>query len=218
MNVIAINGIGNANPGWTKRVQVQETLGISEEQLIEFVYEDLMEKNWLNKLLVWGARIAALYYAKPAVGIAANYVQDYVNDILMYFVVPGVRKKILNRLANVLRQNPNAIVIGFSLGSVVAYETLKNYPGIGGKPVLITLGSTLGSPPLERLVKQFLKVPNRNRPVVTDWFNIYSSEDILSGYIDGLGCEPGDQFPIQSTHRMQTYLKAVKAIFSPLFS
>ncbi len=218
MKVIAINGIGNADPGWTKHVQVRETLGIQEEQLIEFVYEDLMEKNWLNQLLVWSARIAAVYYAKPAVGIAANYVQDYVNDILMYFVVPGVRKKILNRLANVLRQNPNAIVIGFSLGSVVAYETIKNYPGIGGKPVLITIWSTLGSPPLERLVKQFLKISNRNRPVVTDWFNIYSSEDILSGYIDGLGCEPGDQFPIKSFHHMQTYLKAVKSIFSPLFS
>ncbi len=218
MKVIAINGIGNADPGWTKHVQVKETLGIQEDQLIEFVYEDLMEKNWLNKALVWSARIAALYYAKPVVGLAANYIQDYVDDILVYFLVPGVRKKILNRLANVLRQNPNAIVIGFSLGSVVAYETIKNYPGIGGKPVLITIGSTLGSPPLEKLVKQFLKVPNRNRPVVTDWFNIYSSDDILSGYIDGLGCKPGDQFPIKSFHNMQTYLKAVKAIFSPLFS
>jgi hypothetical protein len=218
MKVIALNGIGNANPGWTRRHRVADILGIPEDQLIEFVYEDLMERSWLNKTLVWAARIVGTYYASPAAGIAANYVQDYVDDILVYFLVPGVHKKILARLAGVLKKHPDAIVIGFSLGSVVAYETIQNYLGLGGQPVLITLGSTLGSPPLEALVKKFLKVPNRERPLVKAWFNFYSPQDLLSGPIKGLGCHEKDQFKIRSTHKIETYLEHTKHQLPHLFS
>lgn len=218
MDIIVLNGIGNANAGWSRRLHVAETLGISEDRLIEFVYEDLMEKNWLNKAMVWTARMAGTYYASPAAGMAANYVQDYVNDILMYFIVPGIRKKILKRLANLLQKHPNAVVIGFSLGSIVAYETIKNYPGIGGRPILMTVGSTLGSPPLETLVKRFLKIPNKNRPLVQDWFNIHSSHDPLSGLIEGLGCHDKDQFKIQAGHKLQPYLKHARIRFPHLFS
>lgn len=209
--IIVLNGIGNANHGWSRRHKVAEILGVSKDDLIEFVYEDLMERNWLNRFLVWGARIAGTYYASPAAGLAANYVQDYVNDILMYFLVPGIRKKIMKRLVDELELFPDAIVIGFSLGSIVAYETIKNFPGVGGRPILITLGSTLGSPPLKALVKKFLKVPDKTRPVVYDWFNFYSPDDALSGYIEGLGCARKDQFKIQSNHKIEPYLQATKS-------
>ncbi len=218
MKIIVLNGIGNANHGWSRRLRVASILGVPQDEIVEFVYEDLMEKNWLNKLLVWGARIAGTYYASPAAGLAANYIQDYVNDILMYFIVPRVRRKILARLATVLKLHPNAIVIGFSMGSIVAYEAIKNHPGVVGYPIFITLGSTLGSPPLKALVKKFLKVPDKKRPLVKDWFNVYGDDDPLSGYVEGLGCYRKDQFKIHNTHNLQTYLKHIKTRFPELFS
>ncbi|MGE3329313.1 MAG: hypothetical protein AB7J37_00290 [Candidatus Melainabacteria bacterium] len=198
-------------------MKAAQILGVPKSDIIEFNYEDLMEDNWANKILVLTARLAASYYATPVAGFAANYVQDYGDDILMYFVVPGVRKKIMNRLATVLQEYPNALVIGFSLGSIVAYETLKNQPKNAKDRVLITLGSTLGSPVLQILVKRFLKVSNRERPNVQGWFNIYSPLDVLSGRIEGLGCDQKDQFKVKSIHRMKNYLKQVKRLLPQFF-
>jgi len=212
MKIILLHGIGNYNPGWSAEIKAAKILGVPEESIIEFNYEDLMEDNWVNKILVAAARLAASYYATPAAGFAANYVQDYADDILMYFVVPGIRKKIMNRFADTLQQNPGAVVIGFSLGSIVAYETIKNFPNASGKPTLITIGSALGSPPLEALVKKFLKVPDKARPAVKAWYNLYSTVDVLSGKVTGLGCNTKDQFKVNAMHNMSTYLKHAKRL------
>jgi pimeloyl-ACP methyl ester carboxylesterase len=217
MKIILIHGIGNNNPGWSADVEADRILGVPKTDIVEFNYEDLMEHNWLNTLLVYGARIAASYYAGPAAGIAANVAQDYVDDILIYFVAPGVRKAIQSRLITVLEDTPNSVVIGFSLGSIVAYETLKNYPECARDHLLITLGSPLGSPGLSTLVKQFLKVPNHIRPSVQGWFNFYSPLDILSGRIDGLGCVQKDQFKVGSMHQMKSYLKHTKRALPHIF-
>ena len=217
MKIILLHGIGNYNPGWSAEIKAAKILDVPEESIIEFNYEDLMENNWANKILVTAARLAASYYATPAAGFAANYVQDYADDILMYFVVPGIRKKIMSRFAATLQNNPGAVVIGFSLGSIVAYETIKNFPKASGKPTLITIGSALGSPPLEALVKRFLKVPDKTRPTVNTWYNIYSITDVLSGKITGLGCNTKDQFKVKSLHNMSTYLKHIKRLLPEVF-
>lgn len=218
MKIILLHGIGNHNPGWSQELQAHAVLGVPEEDIIEFNYEDLMESNWANRLLIGAARVVASYYATPAAGFAANYVQDHLNDILTYFVVPGVRKKILARMATVLDRHPDAMVIGFSLGSVVAYEAIKNYPGVGGLPVLITIGSPLGSPALDGLVKRFLKVPDKTRPMVSGWFNLYSRLDPISGRISGLGCKQKDQFKVQATHNMRRYLEHIKDLLAEQFA
>lgn len=109
------------------------------------------------------------------------------------------------------------MVIGFSLGSVVAYETIKNFPDAGGKPVLITLGSPLGSPVLNKLVKRFLKAHDHARPAVVQWFNLFSPDDFVSGRINGLGCRSRDQFKVKSQHKMTTYLRHAKRLLPQLF-
>ncbi|MBK8189196.1 MAG: hypothetical protein IPK79_01955 [Vampirovibrionales bacterium] len=216
MKIILIHGIGNYNPGWSAEMKAAQILGVPKSDIIEFNYEDLMEDNWANKILVLAARLAASYYATPVAGFAANYIQDYADDILMYFVVPGIRKKIMNRFVNTLQENPKALVIGFSLGSIVAYETIKNFPK-ASKPTLITIGSALGSPPLKALVRQFLKVPDKSRPNVKNWYNVYSTVDVLSGKITDLGCNSKDQFKAKSMHKMSTYLKHVKRLLPQFF-
>ncbi len=216
--IILIHGIGNNNPGWSDKLNAHRILGIEADQIIEFNYEDLMENHWVNKILVATARIAASYYATPAAGFAANHVQDYLDDILTYFVVPGVRKKVIQRLAGVLYENPDAIIIGFSLGSVVAYETIKNFPGVGRGSLLITVGSPLGSPPLKGLVRRFLKVSDFKRPDVSDWFNFYSTLDPISGRITKLGCRRADQFKVKSLHLMDTYLEHIKTLIPEKFT
>ncbi|MDX2086054.1 MAG: hypothetical protein SFZ03_11785 [Candidatus Melainabacteria bacterium] len=218
MKIILIHGIGNYNPGWSAALQADQILGVTPDRILEFNYEDLMENNWVNKLLVMGARVAASYYAGPAAGIAANVVQDYIDDILTFFAVPGIRKKIMSRLLVFLEKFPDAIIIAYSLGSIVAYETVKNYPESAKGHILITVGSPLGSPALNVMVKRFIKVPDHLRPNVTGWFNFYSKEDFISGYINGLGCRQPDQFRINSTHSLTTYLQHIRNTFAQKFT
>lgn len=217
MKIILIHGIGNHNPGWSVDMKADQILGVPKSALIEFNYEDLMEDNWINKTLVVAARVVASYYATPVAGFAANYVQDYIDDILMYFVVPGIRKKIMNRLESTLETHPKALVIGFSLGSIVAYETIKNFPEAGKKPTLITMGCPLGSPALKVLVKRFLKIPDKSRPAVENWYNVYSPVDVLGGKITHMGCDVKDQFKVKSLHSMTMYLKHVRRLLPQLF-
>lgn len=218
MKIILIHGIGNYNPGWSAAVNADQILGVPQDAILEFNYEDLMENNWINKILMTAARLAASYYATPVAGFAAKFVQDYADDILMYFVVPSIRKKIMNRLVSTLQQNPRAVVIGFSLGSIVAYETIKNFPKAGNRPILITIGSPLGSPALSALVKHFLKVPDKSRPAVENWYNVYSTADVISGKITGMGCDIKNQFKVKSMHKMNTYLKHVKRLLPEIFN
>lgn len=104
--------------------------------------------------------------------------------------------------------------MGYSLGSIAAYETLKIHPQDARNHILVTLGSPLGSPLLQSLMKRFLNVPDFNRPNIPAWFNLYSPLDILSGRIDGLGCHPQDQFRITVLHDMRAYLQHTKRLFS----
>ncbi len=214
MKIILIHGIGENDPGWSDALNADQILGVAPDRIVEFHYDDLMAHTWLSRLLV---RAAKMFIPVPAAVKAISSLQDYVNDILMYFVVPGVRAKILKRLSGVLREYPDAIVMGYSLGSIVAYETLKIHPQDARNHILVTLGSPLGSPLLQTLVKRFLKVPDFTRPNVPAWFNLYSPLDVLSGRIDGLGCHPQDQFRVKVFHNMQTYLYHTKRLLPHIF-
>lgn len=96
MKIILIQGIGENNPGWSNALNADQILGVASDRIIEFHYDELMAHTWLNRLLV---RAAKVFIPVPAAVQAIHSLQDYVNDILRYFVVPGVRAKILKRLS-----------------------------------------------------------------------------------------------------------------------
>ncbi|MBX2861170.1 MAG: hypothetical protein KTR14_08040 [Vampirovibrio sp.] len=204
--IILVHGIGDATPGWTKAINAAELLEVSPERIEEFVYEDILEKNWFHQMTVTAAKLYLQYQFGSLAANLANQGQDYIDDVLAYFFVPGVRNKILDRLAQVLNRYPNALLVGYSLGSVICYEGLKNRLTSDHKVTFISLGSPLS----KRVVRQFLKVPDKSRPQVSNWFNFYGTLDPVSGGIKHLGCYPEDQFKITAGHQFSRYLLAVK--------
>jgi len=86
----------------------------------------------------------------------------------------GLHVRIRGRLHEVLDREPD-VVIAHSLGSVVAWETLHEYPG--SLPLLVTLGSPLAMRTVvwPHLVPQ----PPSTPPGVRRWLNCWDRDDII---------------------------------------
>ncbi|MBY0451239.1 MAG: DDHD family phospholipase [Cyanobacteria bacterium] len=208
--IVAIHGIGNIEPGWSESLRVD--LDIPAEDWIEFHYDDLMDRSFFNRVVVSATKIYLSHTYGPEAAALASGAEDYINDLISYFVMNGTRLEIQVRLKGILRDHPDAIILGHSLGSVIAYETLKNFE------LKAHTFFTLGSPLSKFLVKKFLKVPEKTRPNVTNWFNIWGTFDPISGRIDGLGCTVKDQFKIKNSHNLLKYVDSQKARILSLYN
>lgn len=201
--VVAIHGIGNAQPGWSEFLRLE--LAIPRHDWVEFCYEDLLDRSLFNQVIVSLIRLLVTRTAGHEMATLALIPKDYLNDIVSYFLLISTRKAIRNRLKETLKANPDAIILAHSLGSVVAYETLKSFD------LKAHTLFTFGSPLSKELVKRFLQVPDLNRPKVTSWFNIWGRFDPIGGKISGLGCRVKDQSRIPNAHDLLVYVHSQKA-------
>jgi hypothetical protein len=201
--IVAIHGIGDAQPGWSELPRLD--LGIPQEDWIEFCYDDLMDKTLFNRLVVTATRAFLSHSYGPEAAALASGAEDYVNDIINYFVMKGARLEIQVRLKGILEKHPEAIILSHSLGTVVAYETLKNFD------LKAHTLFTFGSPLSKFTVKKFLRVPEKSRPNVINWFNVWSPFDPVSGQIEGLGCKKKDQYKIRNSHNLLKYVHSQKS-------
>ena len=121
------------------------------------------------------------------------------------------------------------LVIGHSLGSVVAYEGL--YRDQRRKVPFITIGSPLASPYLileplrERAAQHFKNAAEVNLPwpAVSSWTNFYAGADVWCVPIEGLShlfkgvgevrdvrVEHGSTFHPKKTHQLTSYLEHIE--------
>ncbi len=96
---------------------------------------------------------------------------------------------VLHRVREILPQSPR-LLIGHSLGSVVAYEALCRIPD-HGITTLITLGSPLGLRSIRAGMSQKVRdrMPNLP-PGVLRWVNIYDPRDAIALAGGLAGCWP----------------------------
>ncbi len=207
--IVAIHGIGNAKPGWSELLRLD--LGIPESDWIEFCYDDLMSQNTVNRLVVIATKVYLTHAYGPEAAALAGIAEEYLDDLLAYFIGQSTRLAIQVRLKGILDANPDTLILAHSLGSVVAYETLQNFD-LKAHSLF-----TLGSPLSKSLVRKFLKVPAKSRPAVSHWFNVWSRLDPVSGKIGGLGCLAEEQFKIRNSHDLLRYVHSQRARIQALY-
>lgn len=200
--IVAIHGIGNSQPGWSEFLRLE--LDIPSQDWIEFYYEDLMDRSIFNQAVVWFSRMLVTRIASNEVAGLTAISKDYLNDIVTYFLLSRSRKTIQLRLKYILEAHPDAIILAHSLGSVIAYESLKCF-ALKAHTLF-----TLGSPLSKDLVKRLLHVPDFKRPKVTYWFNIWGRFDPIGGRIRGLGCKAKEQSEIPNAHDLLVYVHSQK--------
>jgi hypothetical protein len=123
------------------------------------------------------------WFAPFGMGFAERFVRRSLAQVTRYFTDDAIRSAALESVLNLVEANTK-ILIGHSLGSVVAYEAahLVKQP----LPLLITLGSPLG---LQTIVYQRLRPqPPSFPPNVQRWVNLADQDDFIAAepHLEGL--------------------------------
>lgn len=124
--------------------------------------------------LNWEWVQALLRSADRIPGLSAGTIEAFTRDVYVYLSRSLVRKKINATVSAAIGDGP-AVVVGHSLGSVVAYDVLKPASFMAEVPALITIGSPLATGPIRRTL-QPLVFPSK----VHRWFNAYDNRDFIS--------------------------------------
>ena len=129
--------------------------------LVQRALKQLAKSRFFNKL---GGERAVLF--------ALKQVREYLHN-------PDMKREIQERVAQKVTEDTR-IIIGHSLGSIVAYECLCAHPE-WNVHTLVTLGSPLGVSPL--IFESLTPKPQDGKgiyPNVKKWFNIADRGDIVA--------------------------------------
>lgn len=106
------------------------------------------------------------------------FVRTFTPDVAAYFFDKDQRRRIQERFRMWLTSGPGPfVVVAHSLGSIVAYDVLREFDSKGAPvPLLVTLGSPLGLEEIQQRVKKPLSVPSQ----VTHWHNFAARFDVVA--------------------------------------
>ena len=117
--------------------------------------------------------------------MADGAVDLFTRDMWVYLSSSHVRDEVDSLVGRAIGPDPT-VVVGHSVGSVVAYSLLRRVHS-HNIPRLVTLGSPLGLSAIRNYFRP-LKFPDG----VADWFNGYDERDLIA--LHGLGPE---LFPVE---------------------
>jgi len=150
--------------------------------------QDIQDANswniWLERLmLTLGDHLPFLIRLLP------EEVRSTANEINRYFdntdqVASRIRRLLARTLRPMLEKQEGVLLIGHSLGSVIAYDTLwelSRQEGVEGKVDFLTLGSPLG---LHYVQRRLLGMNNQGKKSYPDrirrWINLSAEGDVTA--------------------------------------
>ena len=107
-------------------------------------------------------------------GISSAALERFSRDVFLYTTRADVREEIDRIVANSLTEEPT-VIVGHSLGSVVAYSVLRSDRRSLRIPLYLTVGCPLG---IRAIRDQFR--PLRYPLPVKEWFNAFDTRDIVA--------------------------------------
>lgn len=141
--------------------------GVLGELENETVYRERGPLNWN-----WVQRVLQKLETVP--GLGGNMIERFTRDVWVYLTDPYVRDEINQIVIDAMPTSGKVVVLGHSLGSVVAYDILRKAQGIE-VPMFITVGSPLGVRAIVEKLRP-LKYPG----VVKGWYNAFDEADTVA--------------------------------------
>lgn len=153
--------------------EMRERKGITDAQIQDELGRDPTERgpqNWK-----W---VQAILRAvdKNAGSLNQGALELFTRDVFLYIKRAGVRAEVDRVVARLLTDEPT-VVVGHSLGSVVAYSVLRNDP----RALQVPLYLTVGCPLAVRAIRDELR-PLRYPDNVRDWYNAFDTRDVVALY------------------------------------
>lgn len=113
----------------------------------------------------------------PGVFRAAAWIKSDLRQVTAYLTKDDVRRHARNQVTDLVGPE-TVVVVGHSLGSVVAYEALT-LDTVHTVPLFVTIGSPLG---LDTIVQRHLQT--RSFPNVHKWLNVTAPDDVVAAEPD----------------------------------
>jgi hypothetical protein len=110
---------------------------------------------------------------KTPVGQSA--LDAFTRDVYVYLTVKAVRKQI-DKIVDDSIPNEPCVLVGHSLGSVVAYNVLMNTK----HPIQMSKFITVGSPLGLKAIKNHLDSPLKMPTPISSWFNAFDERDVVA--------------------------------------
>jgi hypothetical protein len=156
--------------------EMRKRAGISDQQLDELYGSDPHPKGAENWRWVH-AVVKAI--DKYGFGMSGTTIEATMRDVYLYTSRGGVRNQIDQIVKALLTEEPT-IVVGHSLGSVVAYNVLRTYTSKLQVPLFVTLGSPLA---IRAVRDQLVPIGYPKPPVaLAAWNNALDTRDIVALY------------------------------------
>jgi hypothetical protein len=119
------------------------------------------------------------WFAQIGMGVAERFINRALTQTTLYLTEPEIREKAQRAVLDLIDEKTE-IVIGHSLGSVVAYEAVHKLKN--SLPLLVTIGSPLGLGTIvyEKLSPQ----PPSYPPLLKRWVNVADRNDLVAAEPD----------------------------------
>lgn len=132
---------------------------------------------------------AALRFLARKTGTAELVIETFLSDVAYYLEIEAIRERVLDviqeTMATATAEHDSVVVIGHSLGSVLAYDVLQSAGTPRPVSLLVTTGSPLGFPIvrrnlLGRQVNGRPQVPAIEAAGDPRWINAYDPRDVVA--------------------------------------
>jgi hypothetical protein len=100
---------------------------------------EIRERGPLN----WRGVLAILRALDGVPGLSGRTVERFTRDVYVYLKVPAIRRAVNDIVATAMPSG-KSIVVGHSLGFIIAYDILRNSRPTCNVALLVTVGSPLG--------------------------------------------------------------------------
>ena len=150
--------------------EIAQGIGVSDTDIQSHFKGAPQEKGLQN--WEWVQSILKALDRTPLGEIA---IDAFTRDVYVYLTNKSVRNEI-DKIVSASLTNGLCVVVGHSLGSVVAYNVLRNASTTVGVRKYITVGSPLGI----KAIKRKLDVPLVMPSCVQSWFNAMDERDVVA--------------------------------------
>jgi hypothetical protein len=180
---------GDDLAGAKARVLLDVAASLGFDPATELAYQGDAEAFRPGDLLNVPVLRAALQFVARKTGAPTMVIEGFLEDVAYYLEVKTIRDAVLTSveadLTAALPGGGDVVVVAHSLGSVVGYDLLTRLDPAYRVRQLVTAGSPLGYPVVQR---NLLGAAGANRPAVPDcvprtagaWLNAYDVADFVS--------------------------------------
>ena len=156
--------------------EVKAKAGITDAEVLTEMGAELLEKGLVN--WEWVQGILKVIDRKVPFGSGAS-VALATKDVFDYLTKAAVRTMINSGVREAIQGNESTVVVSHSLGTVVAYNILREVKESEGWDVPLFV--TLGSPLAVTRIKQSI-APIVFPACVGSWFNAFDERDVVALY------------------------------------